>query len=456
MNVSWYYSVKGTRKGPVTWEGIRAAVESGDLTPQDFVWSPSFGTDWRPASSLTGLFPSLEPEPSAQTASPETVAPPALELPFEIPKIKSPFSPPESVAAGVPLKPERVRCLKSLGRAWHNTIILLFSTFSLRRWIVFAVCLMLTMIAPPGPLTGFSAASRSENANPQIAKLGLQDVVSTGIFTVPQKIVERQTKERLAFSNASFLKLVGDAMRETAVATSAWLKSGKHFSHLAIAFLTTLFMYAVGIWFTARGHVMFFSRIYRPDDVIFATWVESDKPSATLFHGMLCIRLITVAASIGLGAWAINSLVAIPTTTEVPARLVARILIYTLSLMLADKIAMGYVRDFVTPHIVLEGKQFLKSLGDAGRLLGFWYVRYALTIFVAYAILALGMSFIGLLFGMNGQLAVTVIFLSPVLGSLLTLPLHLLRRLWSLDIVFRLKPELRMAVPVIKIMRIMK
>ena len=54
-------------------------------------------------------------------------------------------------------------------------------------------------------------------------------------------------------------------------------------------------------------------------------------------------------------------------------------------------------------------------------------------------------------------LRVGVPILTPAfLGSLLLLPLHLLRRLWSLHIVFMLRPELRDASPEARMFRVLR
>ena len=45
------------------------AVEDGRLGPDDYIWSPSFGTEWRKASTMTGLFPPPEPPPPFAPAS---------------------------------------------------------------------------------------------------------------------------------------------------------------------------------------------------------------------------------------------------------------------------------------------------------------------------------------------------------------------------------------------------
>lgn len=456
MNVSWYYAVKGTRTGPVSWEELRNAVQTGKISSDDFVWSSSFGTEWRKAASLTGLFP--EPEPAKADTTPPRLdeTPPTLAFTLQVNEAKSPFTPPETTAEGAVQAPEKVRCLQSLGRAWHNTQVILFSHFSLRRWFVFSICLMLTMLSPPNPIAGITTVNDNAPANRQIEKLGLGDVVASGLFTLQSKLKRPTLPNAPTLSDKEIVPLVGEALRDTTLAFRKWLNARNHLANSLVPAFLFLCIYALSLWFSARGHVLFLARIYRPDDIMFATWMEADKPSATLFRGMLCIRLLTTAAFFALCAWHMQSLSSLPADAPVPLELTTRILYSLFAVPLLDMLVMGYVRDFVTPHIVLEDKTFLQSCTLAFRLLGVWFLRYMLLMFAVYTILLFLLGMTGAAFGIGGYLAVSVIFMSPVFGSLLTLPLHLLRRLWSLDIIFRMKPELRTAVPRPRIIRIVK
>lgn len=456
MNVSWYYAVKGTRTGPVSWEELRASVQSNKIGADDFVWSSSFGNEWRKASSLTGLFPAPEPEKAESKTPPLEEASVKFGFALHIEEAKSPFTPPKASDDGAVQAPEKVRCLQSLGRAWHNTKTILFSHFSFRRWFIFSICLMLTMLTPPNPIAGFSTVNDNPSANHRIEKLGLGDVVSSGLFTLQAKLKEASLPEAPAVSEKEIMRIVGEALRDTAVAVHKWINSGNHRVNSLAAALLILCMYALSLWFSARGHVLFLSRIYRPDDIMFATWMETDKPAATLFRGMLCIRILTTAAFFALSSWHIQALSFLAADAPVPIEMTSRILYTLFAVPILDLLIMGYIRDFVTPHIVLEDKTFLESFALAFRLLGFWFLRYMLITFAVYTVLFFILGMTGAAFGLGGYLAVSVVFMSPVFGSLLTLPLHLLRRLWSLDIIFRMKPELRNAVPKPKIIRILK
>ena len=117
---------------------------------------------------------------------------------------------------------------------------------------------------------------------------------------------------------------------------------------------------------------------------------------------------------------------------------------------------MGYVHDFVVPLVVLENRKFVAALFAALRISGLWLIRYLAMLAGVFAVLMTLLMGVGVIFGMTAYLAIAMLIIQPLFGTLLLLPLHMLRRLWSLNIVFMLRPELREAVPEIKAIRIVK
>ncbi len=462
MNVSWYYAVQGTPTGPLSWDELRTAVASEKLGANDLIWTSSFGTEWRQATTMTGLFP---PPPSTEPPMPPPLGTPSSEPTKEVPRIeillaaselKSPFA---QKIDGMPPDdntPQKVICIASLKRAWHNTLILLFTTFSPRRWFFFALCLMLTMLSPPNPFAGLMVNDENSAAARQIKTLGLQEVTQSGLFQLKMLGDTTLKLENESLTSEKAIDQFGEAMRDTAIALSAWFEKGGHTMHLMLAALGTLFMYGIGAWFSARGNTMLLARLYRPDDVIFATWIEADKPAASLFRGMFVIRMLTFAAFLVAGTWSVMQLTSIPQDEAITQKLIVDIVTKLFLILLADRLLISYVRDFVTPYIVLEDSPFVKAFTIALRSTGFWFFRYLMLLVIAYIALAILLVLIGSFFGLRGQIATTIIFTSPLFGAVLTLPLHLLRRLWTLDIVFRTKPALRAAVPKARILRIRK
>lgn len=54
-NAEWYYARDGQQLGPVSSEQLAALAESGELHPDDFVWTEGF-PQWQPAGSVRHLF----------------------------------------------------------------------------------------------------------------------------------------------------------------------------------------------------------------------------------------------------------------------------------------------------------------------------------------------------------------------------------------------------------------
>ncbi len=72
--MQWYYAQNNERKGPVEEDEIRRLAASGILQPNDLVWNETMGGEWRPASTVPGLF--VTPPPLGSAAS--TPTPPSL------------------------------------------------------------------------------------------------------------------------------------------------------------------------------------------------------------------------------------------------------------------------------------------------------------------------------------------------------------------------------------------
>ena len=59
--VVWYYAKGGERRGPMPWSEFRDAARAGAFGPDDLVWTPGYGAEWRKASTLETLFPPPKP-----------------------------------------------------------------------------------------------------------------------------------------------------------------------------------------------------------------------------------------------------------------------------------------------------------------------------------------------------------------------------------------------------------
>ncbi len=55
----WHYGRAGRTVGPMEWTELVERAQRGEFGPDDLVWQPEFGPEWRRAGSIEGLFPAL-------------------------------------------------------------------------------------------------------------------------------------------------------------------------------------------------------------------------------------------------------------------------------------------------------------------------------------------------------------------------------------------------------------
>ncbi|MFT8489449.1 MAG: DUF4339 domain-containing protein [Gluconobacter oxydans] len=67
--MSWFYEEHGTRKGPVSADGMKALVTEGIIGHSTLCWTESFGGEWHPAGSCVFWPPQPEGVPPALPAS---------------------------------------------------------------------------------------------------------------------------------------------------------------------------------------------------------------------------------------------------------------------------------------------------------------------------------------------------------------------------------------------------
>jgi hypothetical protein len=67
----WFYAQNDEQLGPVSKSELKVLATRGDLSPDDMVWNSSWD-DWRPASSLSGLFSPHQSSPPPPVVSTES------------------------------------------------------------------------------------------------------------------------------------------------------------------------------------------------------------------------------------------------------------------------------------------------------------------------------------------------------------------------------------------------
>lgn len=72
-SAQWFYSMLGTQHGPVSYENLKRLALSGQLPRDGLVWQEGW-PDWRPASTVEGLFPVPPPLPGGHAAHAQETA----------------------------------------------------------------------------------------------------------------------------------------------------------------------------------------------------------------------------------------------------------------------------------------------------------------------------------------------------------------------------------------------
>lgn len=432
MNVVWYYSVKGVRTGPVEWSVLRDAIREGKVGPDDYVWTPGYGSEWRKASTFSHLFPNPEGE-AKSTEEPRAKEPPTEEIPApREPGERSPFAPREPDGR----KPERVRVYAAYSQAFRNLCTVLFAPFSFLRYIAFALATFLCVLGSQSELRTLVASSQGANNRPW-ERLELGDVYESPLFGFANRWTDGRGALRpdAAAKQEEMLADLGNSLRDFSRRMIAWSngKAGSHAGILCFIGILLAILAALCAWFSARGRLLLIAQLYRRDAPVFFTWVRIRRTSGLYFRALFFIRL---AFAVVYASYALHYVVrfaSIPDAEAVAPGLLAEFVFIGSAISLFELILGGFIRDFVTPHLLLGKPSFRVAFGTAVRDLGFWFVRYLLLLWLFSGIVAV--------------LLVPLLTLSPLLFSLAAAPFFLWRSLWALGIVFRRHPDLRYSVP---------
>ena len=138
---------------------------------------------------------------------------------------------------------------------------------------------------------------------------------------------------------------------------------------------------------------------------------------------MLILKLASAAIFCMVFVNAVSTLAAISAGSPELYLAATRHSFALMAIPLIDRMLGGYIADFVTPHVVLEGKSFLSAFASAFSYIGFWILRYVFLLFLAYLLFGTTIFFIGMLFGMSTLMAMLLVVSMPFLAAMLMLPL---------------------------------
>ena len=460
MSVVWYYAHGGERRGPMSWDELRTAARGGAFGAEDLVWTPGYGAEWRKASTLETLFPPPKPadappgpaDRDAADSPRPSPAPSPAPADADAPRVRvriverSPFAP-ETPDHRAP--DPRPRCLFSLRIAWANTRVVLMRPFSLGRWLAFSFAVLLMILGAQPEWTLVPAASPTLRSAADRAGLGT--VLESRLFSFPERLASAlRSAPPAADPGAVFGPLLddlGESLRDASARTVAWAAGARPRDLAAVlagATLLLLVFCAMRAWFLARSWTLMIGRVYRRDEPVLLSWFDARRPSRTVFRGVILARLALVAMHAAFAAACVLAL------SRIPAGATGRGEVYALLValgapLLADTVAMGLLRDFAVPRVLLLRRTFGAAVRESLAALGPWYLRYLILLGLLAAIVwtLLG-QLLALAFGGSASRLPALVFL---LSAALATPWQLLRCLWSLDLFFRICPAARALVP---------
>jgi hypothetical protein len=271
-NLEWFCVREGVRRGPLSWEALRAMADAGGLARDDLVWAECYGEQWRRAAEVEGLFPTAgitPPRPAAQNMAPPPL-PPAPAAAAE-PAGADPETRFATPLAGVEGACPRARA--TAAQSWRRMRKLLFAPFDLARWFSIGFCAWLAAIGGGGGCHGNFDVDRFKT---QVQ--GGED---------PVQALWAQVQEFLAQHPALSAGLVA--------AVAAGLVLG--------LLLAVLFC-----WLRAHGSFMLLHRLYQPCAAIREAWQVAGMTATSLFWWRFMLGLCGGVALAAIAAGAVLTL----------------------------------------------------------------------------------------------------------------------------------------------------
>lgn len=470
-SVVWYYSVGGNVSSPLTWEELSFAVKEGKVGPNDLVWTSAFGSEWRKASTLEGLFGTNEiKKESALEEEIEPIEDDVCEIESEeIPlEIKADTQASEEATdndftqnaqqqskGGVT---QGVKVLLGLKRAYDGMVNLLFAQpFNIMRWIPLAVALFLAsqlsssfLMNATGVLLVGSDDIRStlvENSE----KLGIDKAFfSRGVFSKQWKedsillqnyvkvAQEKQiSQEKMAKEFLEIYDRQIDGIGLTCCYIWDWFKSTNGIFTVAMFFVMVFVMKITMFWFGSRGKFIAMYRCLFPNIPFGITWRIVASASNRFFRMLVAIELITSSIffilSLAFIRYVAHAYVDKQLSIEHFVLGVGIMFcVYSLFVLLNN-----YLQDFVALPFLFEKKRITPGYIFKG--FGFWVVRYGIVYMLLLILIQVLLSLVGLLVGPS---LIQQIFSMPVSGQLLALPIFIIHLLWTMNITLQMRPEL--------------
>ena len=449
MNVVWYWAEKGHREGPMDWASLRDAARSGRFSPEAWVWTQGYGSEWRKASTLgESLFPAPKNDPAgAATGDQDThsgdTAGQRQSAEFESAiggsgDEVSPFSAMKDVENG----DKRLSVLRSLAIAVVNARVVLFKPLSFARYITFMVpALMLWFGISTVDLVSSTVLAFGRQPS-SFAKSKLETVAKplSDFYGKWSPLV----KSPLSVQNPEeFVSEFGEAVAVTSKTLYRMLRDPENKVSIAVAALVFLAVCAVSTWFFVRAWAILLFRIFRRDENMSYTWLSSASITSVVFRGVFAARIVLLALESAI----LLVFVRLFATSNPSPKLILEAFVSLAVLEVAGMVFLGFVRDFVMPICALERVSFVKGCAFALSRVGLPSLLRYMFFLVPVAMLVQGVVSMVVMNLLSSFGSAIPTFFFPIEYALLITPWQLVRALWALDIVFTKAPQMSVKMP---------
>lgn len=371
--MAWYYAKDGRSRGPVEEAELKALLARGTIAPGDLVWNESMGDKWMPAGDVPGLCGGARPPPVPSAAAAPGIAEPS----------------------------DRVSCVAPVAPAWQGMKERLFRPFSMAGWFGLGVSAWLASLGQSQGGGAFNWNWRGDRKLPEDWDWRSE----TGIG------------EALGKAGA-FVEQHG--------ATLAWIVAAGVAAAVAFGLLI--------LWLRCHGKFMLLDNVVSDTAEVRAPWTTFKQHAGSLFkwnigYVLVCfVALLPILALVLMGGVApcIRSGRLLPSATVSLSLAGLLLAVYAL----ATSFVSRFLEDFVIPIMYNLDLTATEAWGRFLPLLRkrFWgFVLYGFF----YAVLSAAAGAFIVMLAVVTCCVAGCLMLLPVVGAVVTLPVPVFFRLYS-------------------------
>ncbi len=261
----WYCIIDGAQRGPIPADEVRALIQRGTAKPEDYVWTESFGAQWRRVRDVPELaMPAAVPAAMPGEGIPGATLPEsgAAGMPTPHPVNRTPLTGVRGSAPSFTL---------AMQQGWDHMLHLLFRPARVARWMGMAFCVWISIAGIYEPSLVSEVLTSPDPA--QLNRLRTA--------TSPDAMV------------AAYQELVVQMVNHVrSILTPLVVKT-------ALAFWLALSLFSC--WLRARGTFMVVHRWYHPDASIAQSWASGRETGRALFLFRLGFGALLFALTAAMG-----------------------------------------------------------------------------------------------------------------------------------------------------------